>query len=97
MLCNEHRYLCKLVDYAVAQQVDSIPATSRKAGFSWLQMRTKAKHATENTSFVFKNPNIKNFKPAVDHSRGWLVTYSKVVHDLHLKQSSIWSPYIWKN
>lgn len=54
MLCDEHGYSCKLVDYVVADQVDSIPATSRKAGSSWLQMQTKAKHATENISFVLK-------------------------------------------
>lgn len=67
MLCDERGYSCKLADYAVAEQVDSVPATSRKAGSSWLQMKTKAKHATENTSLVFKNKNkkktnIKNLK-----------------------------------
>lgn len=67
MLCDECGYSCKLADYAVAEQVDSVPATSRKAGSSWLQMKTKVKHATENTSLVFKNKNkkktnIKNLK-----------------------------------
>lgn len=66
---------CKLVDYVVAEQVDSIPATSRRAGSSWLQMQTKAKHATENISFVLKNCTIKKFfKRSVDHSRGQLAT-----------------------
>jgi len=59
VLCDECGYSCKLADYAVAEQVDSVPATSRKAGSSWLQMKTKVKHATENTSLVFKNKNKK--------------------------------------
>lgn len=52
---------CKLVDYVVAEQVDSRPATSRKAGSSWLERQTKAKHATGNNSFVLKNCTIKIF------------------------------------
>lgn len=59
VLCDERGYPGKLDDYAVAEQADSIPATSRKAG-SWLRMRTKAKRATENTPSVLKTCTMEN-------------------------------------